>query len=323
MSEIKMGVIEITTKRRRAREAHCHMQNLNYRHYNQQEHETVSKLAEGNHPASALYTACRWYFDTLSVACNSAARLVAMTVDRKGEPLHSLEFWVPSLSLPTYCDKDLNGEYFGRIYPAHERWNAYVDAMIAAGFPGVKKELHNGQFIINNELSCESALSDEERQSAKAAFSQLQQALVELAESTGEFDVSLQSLSETRSSITVRLDRLSKIKTFKALVRVFTTAFKGSLLPKRRPDQDTKEQYVPLAERKVMLGNVSKVTDNGNTILLPLIPFNDEAQAIQLDIVNTLREKVLQGLPLSQAQPHFERILTKTAYKSLMNELSS
>lgn len=296
MSEIKMSIIALTTKRRRVRDVHCHISNLNYCHYNQKEHETVSKLATGNHPASALYIACRWYFDTLSVACNSAARLVAMTVDRKGELLHSLEFWVPSLSLPTYCDKEVNGEYFGKIYTSHARWNDYVDAMIAAGFPDVKKELHGGQFMINNQLSSDSSLSDEERTAAKVAFSQLHHALVQLSESSGEFAVSSQSLSQGHAAITIRLDRLTKIKTFKALVRLFTNAFKGSLLPKRRTEQDAKEQYVPLAERKVMLGNVSKVTDNGRTILLPLIPFNDDAPAITLDIVNTLREKVQQGL---------------------------
>lgn len=110
-----------------------------YCDYNQAERVTSRKLADNGHPAASLYNAIQREFDTLRFACNSNARLIGLLVDDAGNQVASLELWCPTLGLPWDCFKEIDGEYFGHIYPAHDKYERYVDANIAAKFPGVNK----------------------------------------------------------------------------------------------------------------------------------------------------------------------------------------
>lgn len=305
---------KLTAKARKARQCHVEKVHRNYRDYNQKESAFDKKMADAGHPNGKLYTACRSFFDTLKYACNSRARLVAMSMAPNGEPLSSLEFWCPTLSLPWSAHREVNGTYYGHIYPAHDSWNNYINDMIAEGFRGVRDELTGGQFLLKLYGKTPADLDAE---------SNLHSALLELKIKHPVFGIS-RDTSTNRVILTVNFHRGMNIKVFKLIKRLLKTHFKGSILPLRTAEDDEKDgSELPLAQRSIAFGGGNSVTDNGRVIHIPLSPLGSAGDAVRLETAEALIKKVEEGLPFATAEPFLAQLLNKNSLKTVTKRFCS
>lgn len=304
----------LTAKARKARQLHVEKMHRNYRDYNQKESASDKKMADAGHPNGKLYTACRAFFDTLKYACNSRARLVAMSMDPNGEPSSLLEFWCPTLSLPWSPFREINGTYYGHLYPAHASWNNYIDDMIADGFRGVRDELNGGQFLVTFCGKTPAHLELE---------SNLHSALLELKISHPVFGVS-RDTSSSRVVLTVNFHDGMNIKVFKLIKGLLKSHFKGLILPLRTAEDDEKDGIeLPLAQRSIAFGGGDSVMDNGRVIHIPLSPLGSAGDTVRLETAEALIKKVEEGLPFATAEPFLAQLLNKKSLKTVTKRFCS
>lgn len=288
---------KMTPAARRQQMAQAQALHAIYGNYNQQASDCDTLMANNKHPCGALYRTTRAFFDSLRFACNAGARLVALKTTTAGETAFSIEFWAMRLSLPWNCYREVDGEYFGHIYPAHDRWDRYVQAHINTRFSLVNKDneplMTGGSFHIN--FKEDAALPDVLLDAVKdyiAAHPAL-------------------NISDCDYGIHVTFEQHLTASAFNGFVRLLRRYCRGGVwLPKRQPENDTADQApLPIAQRTVMHGNVKAVTDNGRIILVPLVPMGPEGRQIAVDLCNDLLKKVDEGLPWSTVRCHVKNWL--------------
>lgn len=274
--------------------------NSNYCNYNQTERADQVRLASGGHPAAAVYLKMRAFFDRLKYACNSSTRLVAAATGEDGTFSQRVEFLAPNLTLPRGIGGEVNGVYFGVLYPAHARWPEYIEAHVAAGFPGVPSKIDGGKFRILSATRADGA--------------EIYAALLRLQEQHPCLEVDLL----VSDGVSVGFRHNPTIEAFDAVVCLLKKRHSDSWLPERSGDDNARDHgELPMAQRRIMLGNVEWVTDNGRIILIPLIRVGEGGQTNAEVILQGLTEKLEQGLPFAEAAPHLEKILTRGAFNKL------
>lgn len=271
-----------------------------YSSFNQSESRTYTLMVEKGHPLAAPYREMRGFFDSLAYACNSSARRFSY-----GNNFERAEYWAPELGLSWYPGGDELGR-FGHIYPSHERWDDYVQAVADAGWPaGASPELHAGSWNIRTQNE------------------NLRQAFLKLRDKGQPIKVKPAICEKTETvyyEVETRFTGLTTEKTLalhRKIVALLQKYHKGYVLPARTLEQEQADTApLPLEQKQFMLGNVKEVTVKERMVLVPLVALPVD-QALLLQHVNRIVDLVKNGFPFVQAKDWLEKWLTPAAFREL------
>lgn len=276
--------------------------NRAYCDYNQGPRSDCELMLEKGHPAGAAYQELRGFYDSLKYACNSSAR--RFTHKNK---LNCSEYWAPTLDLSWYPEGEL--AKFGHIYPAHARWNEYIEAVAAAGWPaGTQAKLEGGSWLIRTQsLTLRDKFLALQAKNPGGRFSVKTQIDEESKQAYYAIDVSLYDVARA-------------LKLQKSIVGLLTRHQKAYVLPARSPAQTNSEtQALPLAQKKFTLGNVDKVTVAPRHVMVPLIslPVNE---ALVLQHCQDLESLCDKGFPFALAKEWLSTVLAPASLKVLQEK---
>jgi len=256
------------------------------------------------HPCSQAFTELRAFFDTLSYACNSSARLYSFK-----NQFEQAQFWAPGLDLSWYPQGDLRR--FGHVYPAHEQWEAYLEAAAAAGWPAeLDPSLGNATWTIRTQNV------------------DMRQCFAELKAKHGDGYVTLTTRIDEETSlayyeIDVSLWRNS-VETALALHSDVVDALLGYhsdyVLPARLPEQNALESAtLPLSEKTFRHGNVDVVTVTDRHVMVPLLALPADMAVVGAHL-NRLEDLLEQGFRFSEAQAWLKKVLKPEAFDALKKQ---
>jgi hypothetical protein len=270
-------IASLTKAQRKARDAEVERAHAMYFDYNQRRHTTSERFAEAGHPLARAYNAIAKLFFSMKYCSNASTRLIAYA--NVGGTMEQSASEVVSIHRPEICEswsvfREINGTYFGHVYPASPQWNDFVDATIATRFK------HSNAHMGPNFIKVETTRTDVRR-----AFVALTEAFPCLR------------FSEGRDSRHFSIDLKDKpsVKAIQAAFQLVRMHFKPYLLPKGASDVDTRE--LPLPKKHFRLANVSEVTVTPTAIHVPLIPYGKEGATLLSDNVQKLLGLVEQGYP--------------------------
>lgn len=269
-----------------------------YCSYNQRESSKEALMVELGHPMSGPYRELRAFFDTLSYACNSSARRFSHK-----NAFERSEYWAPDLDLSWYPQGDTLSR-FGHIYPSHDRWNEYVQAVAAAGWPeGAQPGMKAGSWNIRTQN--EKLRADLLKLRDKGYSLKVKPAIDEETE-TVFYDVSVYF---NKGAEDLPLHR--------KLVALLRKHHKAYILPVRTAEQEQADNApLPLAQKQFMLGNVKEVTVKDRIVMVPLVTLPVD-ETLVLGHVNRVVDLVKEGLPFVQAKSWLESFLTPESFKEL------
>lgn len=282
-------------------QAYLENSHKSYCDFNQQERSDCALMVAKGHPHAAVYRELRGFFDSLRYACNSAARRFTHK-----DAYERSEYWAPSLDISWYPSGDALAK-FGHIYPAHDRWEEYIEAAAEAGWPeGAGAKLEGGTWLIrtqNNDLRLAfEALRDKVIPTARLAIK------TEVEEGT--------QTAFYRIEITL-YDVKTALKAHKKIVSLLKKFQKAYVLPLRTDEQNKADTApVPLSEKKFTLANVKEVTVTDRHVLVPLVALPvDEATVLRHS--DTLLSLVEQGLPFAPVAEWLKGFLTPECFSEL------
>lgn len=269
----------LTKAQRQSRDQDVARAHAMYFDYNQGRHATSERFAGAGHPLTKVYDAIAKLFFSLNYCCNASTRWIAYA--NVGGTIEQSAAEAVTLHRPEICEswnvgRDINGTYFGHVYPASNQWDAFVEATIASGFK------HSNAHMNPNFISVETSRNDVRR------------AFVDLAEK-----FPCLRFSEGRNSRHFSIDLKDKpsIKALQAVFQLVRTHFKPYVLPKATSDCDPRE--LPLPQKHFRLANVPAVTVTPTAIHVPLIPMSHAGEALLADNVQKLLALVDQGYPFA------------------------
>jgi hypothetical protein len=244
------------------------------------------------------YRELRGFFDSLSYACNSSARRFS----HKNKYERS-EYWAPDLDLSWYPKGDELSN-FGHIYPSHDRWSEYIQAVAAAGWPeGAEPGIKAGHWLIRTQNEKLRAALISLRDKGQSVT--VKPAIDEETE-TVYYDVSIYFRGADEA-----------LALHRKIVALLQKYHKGYILPLRTPELEQADNApLPLEQKQFMLGNVSEVTVKDRIVMVPLVTLPVD-EPVLLGHVNRLVDLLKQGFPFAQAKTWLEQWLTPAAFKDL------
>lgn len=270
-------ITALTKAQRNVRDAAVERAHAMYFDYNQRRHTTSERFAEAGHPLTRAYQAIAKLFFSMKYCSNASTRFIAYA--EVGGSIEQSTAESVTIHRPEICEswnvfREINGTYFGHVYPASEQWDGFVSAVIATNFK------HSNAHMNPNFICVETTRNDVRR-----AFVALVEAFPCLR------------FSEGRDSRHFSIDLKAKpsVKAIQAAFQLVRTHFKPYLLPKGTSDVDTRE--LPLPKKHFRLANVTEVTVTPTAIHVPLIPFGKEGATLLSDNVQKLLALVAQGYP--------------------------
>lgn len=268
----------LTKAQRNARDKVVERAHDSYFNYNQSRHSTSERFARAGHPFASAYDAIAKLYFSMKYCNNSGTRVVAYA--NVGGAIEQSAAEAVSISRPEICeswnvDREIDGTYFGHVYPASAQWDDFVEATIASGFK------HSNAHMNPNFISVES-----NRDYVRRDF-------VELADAFP----CLRFSSRDSRHFSIELKEKPSVKAIQAVMQLVKKHFKPYLLPKGTTETD--ERTLPLEKKHFRLANVSEVKVTDTAIQVPLIPFSKEGAALLLKTINQLLELVEQGYPFA------------------------
>lgn len=266
--------------------------------YNKQSPDIADEhLAQMGHPWAAAYGQLRVFFDGLRYASNAGARWFSY------KDIHeSAQYHAPGLRLSWYPDG--SGLEFTENYPpAQVGWCDYIDAVAAAGWPDeTKPSLNGGSWLIRTK---QQDLHDTlktlvDKYCKPGSFN----GYLRMETVNGYYEIMLtptDDLTPTLNGVII------------ALLKKYHEGFVVPTGP--APVEPPQPEFLPMADRRVILGNVKQLTVTGIAVVVPLIAPGDDAKVAYA--VKMFVSLFTSGYPFENAEPWLKKYAAADTFNAL------
>jgi len=266
-----------------------HLKTIHQRYcdWNQAPRADTVYMANNGHPFAKEYGTLREFFDSLKFAANAGARFYTYE-----DQNNYSEYWAPQLSV-TWQAFGYRG-FEGDVFPAQgERWQRYLEALKEDHWPASQQPvLCGGDWLV---VTGDTTLLQNLRYLGAQVRARNEDASC--------YQASMHDVS------------LSLFRQIKKLIDKYQP--NGQLPTRTHADDRADTQVLPLPLKKIMLGNVDRVTVKDRHVVVPLLPLDNRLDETVNRIVSDLCQLMDAGFRFAVCEHWLEQQLDPASFRAV------